>query len=84
MLRRVLISLALLLLPLVMPGAARNASSLPEPSAVLRAMYPDEAFRARSALRLSFGPETRESDLQFAIDALRRVLARLRGGASLA
>jgi serine/threonine protein phosphatase PrpC len=34
MLRRVLISLALLLLPLVMPGTARNASSLPEPSAL--------------------------------------------------
>jgi cysteine desulfurase len=61
----------------VSSGAACS-SGLSEPSAVLRAMYPREEWRASAALRLSFGPQTRESDLQFALDALARVLARAR------
>jgi cysteine sulfinate desulfinase/cysteine desulfurase-like protein len=40
-------------------------------------MHPDEPWRAGAALRLSFGPETTESDVETALAALRRVLARL-------
>jgi cysteine desulfurase len=61
----------------VSSGAACS-SGLSEPSPVLRAMYPDEAWRASAAVRFSFGPQTRESDLQFALEALTRVLARAR------
>ena len=39
-------------------------------------MYPGESWRASSALRFSFGPETTESELESALAALRRVLAR--------
>lgn len=59
----------------VSSGAACS-SGLSEPSAVLRAMYPDEPWRATGALRSSFGPETTETDVEFAAAALGRVLAR--------
>jgi cysteine desulfurase len=59
----------------VSSGAACS-SGLSEPSAVLRAMYPDAAWRAVAAMRSSFGPETTETELESAIDAARRVFAR--------
>src|SRR6185295_18308817 len=39
-------------------SGAACSSGLNEPSPVLRAMYPAESWRASSALRFSFGPET--------------------------
>jgi cysteine desulfurase len=62
-------------------GAACS-SGLAEPSPVLRAMYPDEPERARGALRLSFGPETQETDVDFALAALATVLARRRAAST--
>jgi cysteine desulfurase len=59
----------------VASGAACS-SGLDQPSPVLLAMYPAEPWRASAALRLSFGPETTETDVDFALEALRRVLAR--------
>ncbi len=52
------------------------SSGLSEPSRVLRAMYPDEPWRAESALRMSLGPELSDADIDAAIGALERVLAR--------
>jgi cysteine desulfurase len=57
-------------------SGAACSSGLNEPSPVLRAMHASESWRASSALRLSFGPETTESELESALEALRRVLAR--------
>jgi cysteine desulfurase len=61
----------------VSSGAACS-SGLSAPSPVLRAMYPQEAWRAGSALRLSFGPETTEIELESALERLARVLPRVR------
>jgi len=44
---------------------------------VLRAMYPDSPWRAESALRLSLGPETSETDVAGALEILGRVLGRM-------
>jgi cysteine desulfurase len=59
----------------VSAGAACS-SGLQEPSAVLRAMYPDEQWRAGSAARISLGIETTAEDIETAFQAFRRVLAR--------
>ena len=59
-------------------GAACS-SGLGEPSPVLRAMYPDEPWRAECALRLSLGPETIEADVEGALAAITRVLSRRPG-----
>lgn len=59
----------------VSSGAACS-SGLSEPSAVLSAMYPDEPWRAKGALRFSMGPETEPAEVDAALNALRRVLAR--------
>ena len=56
-------------------GAACS-SGLEEPSAVIRAMYPDEQWRAGSAVRISLGMESSEQDIETASQAFRRVLAR--------
>jgi cysteine desulfurase len=56
-------------------GAACS-SGLEEPSAVIRAMYPDEQWRAGSAVRISLGMETSKLDIETASQAFRRVLAR--------
>ena len=58
-------------------GAACS-SGVDAPSAVVQAMYPDEAERAESALRLSLGPSTTDDDLDAAIDAIERVVSRRR------
>lgn len=59
-------------------SGAACSSGLSEPSPVLAAMYPDEPWRAASALRLSLAPETTEAEVERAIAALDRVLARAR------
>jgi cysteine desulfurase len=56
-------------------GAACS-SGLQEPSAVIRAMYPDEQWRAGSAVRISLGMETTDEDIETASQGFRRVLAR--------
>jgi len=61
----------------VSSGAACS-SGLSAPSPVLRAMYPEQPWRAESALRLSFGPETTEIQLESALAALAKVLPRVR------
>jgi len=58
-------------------SGAACSSGLQAPSPVLAAMYPAQAWRAGSALRLSFGPETTEGEAQSALDALQRVLGRM-------
>jgi cysteine desulfurase len=62
----------------VSTGAACS-SGLQEPSAVIRAMYPDEQWRARSAVRISLGFETPPGDIETALHAFVRVLARKEG-----
>ncbi|MDD9936485.1 MAG: cysteine desulfurase family protein [Myxococcales bacterium] len=57
-------------------SGAACSSGLQEPSPVLRAMYPDEPWRAESALRMSFGPQITDSEVNFALEAVRRVAAR--------
>ena len=59
----------------VSSGAACS-SGLQEPSAVIRAMYPDEQWRAGSAVRISLGIETTDLDIEMASQAFQRVLAR--------
>jgi cysteine desulfurase len=59
----------------VSAGAACS-SGLQEPSAVIGAMYPDEQWRAGSAVRISLGIETTAEDIERAFHAFRRVLAR--------
>ncbi|MBX3270003.1 MAG: aminotransferase class V-fold PLP-dependent enzyme [Sandaracinaceae bacterium] len=58
-------------------GAACS-SGVDAPSAVLRAMYPEEPWRADSAVRLSLGPATTDADVEVAIAALEAVLGRQR------
>jgi cysteine desulfurase len=61
----------------VASGAACS-SGLSAPSPVLLAMYPAEGWRAEAALRLSFGPETTEIEVENAIAAARKVVPRAR------
>jgi cysteine desulfurase len=61
---------------LCLSTGAACSSGLQEPSAVIRAMYPDEQWRAGSAVRISLGMETTEPDIETASQAFRRVLAR--------
>lgn len=61
---------------LAVSAGAACSSGVDAPSPVLRALYPDEPWRATSALRISLGPETSEADVAMAMDALKRVLAR--------
>jgi len=61
---------------LCLSTGAACSSGLQEPSAVIRAMYPDEQWRAGSAVRISLGMETTEQDIETASHAFQRVLAR--------
>ena len=61
----------------VSTGAACS-SGLQAPSEVLLAMYPDEQWRAGSAIRISLGMETNRDEIDAAIAAFLRVLARSR------
>jgi cysteine desulfurase len=59
-------------------SGAACSSGKSEPSPVLLAMHPDEPQRATGSIRFSFGPETSETDIDFAITAIRKVLTRQR------
>ncbi len=61
---------------LCVSAGAACSSGLGAPSPVLRAMYPDEPWRAESAVRISLGPETSDAEIDAAIDILSRVLRR--------
>lgn len=63
---------------LCVSAGAACSSGLGAPSPVLRAMYPDEPWRAESALRMSLGPETTDEDVEGAIEILTRVVTRSR------
>jgi len=65
----------------VSSGAACS-SGLAAPSPVLLAMHPEAPARASSALRFSLGPETTQAHVDFALEALRRVLLRNGAGKS--
>jgi len=58
-------------------SGAACSSGLGAPSPVLLAMYPDEPWRAESALRLSLGPETTRAEVEAAVSVLERVLGRV-------
>ncbi len=62
----------------VSTGAACS-SGLQQPSVVIRAMYPDEQWRAGSAVRISLGIETTDQDIELATLAFQRVLSRSQG-----
>ena len=62
----------------VSTGAACS-SGLQQPSAVIRAMYPDEQWRAGSAVRISLGIETTSGDIETASQVFQRVLTRKSG-----
>jgi cysteine desulfurase len=57
-------------------SGAACSSGKSEPSPVLTALYPEETWRAESALRLSLGPTTSQSDVNQTIEILHRVLGR--------
>jgi cysteine desulfurase len=57
-------------------SGAACSSGLSEPSPVVRAMHPDEPWRAESTLRLSLGPCTHPTDVQVATDAVARIVRR--------
>lgn len=59
----------------VASGAACS-SGIDRPSPVIAAMHEDEPWRAASALRISLGPETTDSEIDRARGAILRVLAR--------
>ena len=57
-------------------SGAACSSGLAEPSPVLTAMYPEQRQRALGALRLSFGPESLQVDMDAVLETLRVVLDR--------
>lgn len=57
-------------------SGAACSSGVSEPSPVIAAMHPEEAWRASSTLRLSLGPETTDEDVERAMTVIRGVLAR--------
>lgn len=57
-------------------SGAACSSGLDTPSPVLLASFPDEPWRAASALRLSLGPETTDAEIDSALAIAQRVLAR--------
>jgi cysteine desulfurase len=57
-------------------AGAACSSGVSAASPVLEALYPDELWRASSALRLSLGPETTEEDVTHAIASLTKVIRR--------
>ncbi len=57
-------------------AGAACSSGVSASSPVLAALYPDQPWRASSALRLSLGPETSEADVHQAIGVLTKVIRR--------
>ncbi|MBN8613043.1 MAG: aminotransferase class V-fold PLP-dependent enzyme [Deltaproteobacteria bacterium] len=62
----------------VSAGAACS-SGLDGPSPVVRALHPDEPWRSESCVRFSLGIETSDEDIDLAVAAITRVLARRAG-----
>lgn len=62
---------------LCVSAGAACSSGLGAPSPVLLAMYPDQKWRAESAIRISLGPETSEVDIEQACQRLSKVLGRV-------
>jgi cysteine desulfurase len=60
------------------------SSGRPGPSASMRALYPDEAWRASSAVRVTLGVETTAEDVDTFLAAFERSLARFRREADAA
>jgi cysteine desulfurase len=54
------------------------SSGRPGPSASMLALYPDESWRASSAVRITLGVETTDADVEAFVLAFRRVVARFR------
>jgi len=61
---------------LAVSSGAACSSGLSEPSPVLLALHPNQAWRASAALRVSLGPETSDADVEAAKRILARVLSR--------
>lgn len=57
-------------------SGAACSSGKSEPSPVLLAMHADEPARANASIRFSFGPENVETDVDFTVDCLQRILGR--------
>lgn len=57
-------------------AGAACSSGIDAPSSVVRALHPDEPWRAESCVRFSLGPETTEAEIERAIEIVRAVLAR--------
>ncbi|MBW2462706.1 MAG: aminotransferase class V-fold PLP-dependent enzyme [Deltaproteobacteria bacterium] len=57
-------------------SGAACSSGVVDASKVVAAMYPGDADRSRTTLRLSLGPETTEADVDGALERLDRVLDR--------
>lgn len=58
------------------------SSGLDQPSPTVRALYPDDEARASSTVRFSLGPETRDRDVELALEAVARVVGRGGGRAA--
>jgi cysteine desulfurase len=71
-----LLAAALDLEGICLSTGAACSSGLQEPSAVIQAMYPDEQWRAGSAVRISLGIETTALDIEAASHAFQQVLGR--------
>jgi cysteine desulfurase len=52
------------------------SSGRPGPSASMRALYPDELWRAECAVRITLGPETTDAEVDRFLDAWSRVTSR--------
>jgi cysteine desulfurase len=61
---------------LAVSAGAACSSGLDGPSPVVRALHPEEPWRAERCVRFSLGPETTDEDIDLALAALDRVLAR--------
>ena len=57
-------------------SGAACSSGIPEPSPVLLAMYPEAPWRAQASVRCSLGLFSSETDIDAALSAFERILAR--------
>ena len=62
----------------VSSGAACSSGKA-DPSESISRLYPDEPWRARSALRVTLGPETTSDEVERACETFAEVIARVRG-----
>jgi len=74
-----LLAAALDLEGLQISSGAACSSGVSAGSGVVRALYPDEPWRAESTLRASLGPNTTDADIEQATTILQRVIRRAGG-----